>query len=290
MRDVFEEVKFGHVSKRWWIGPLVAFGMMFLTELIAAWLKSFIILISAFIWGTIDYVPSVDVTVIAQLLSYIGVFPAVSLVTQLVEYRSVETLGYFKEKSLRELLLGWLLGFGLISLVCFLPSIWFEVSVIGPMSNHPVILFVIYFIAYHVVAMGDILIYQGYLLPVLARFNRPFALAGSCLVAILGSWMRSPTLPIPLLVNNFLFSLLSGILVLWRKNLWLATGLQAIWSVTIYHLYAPLGVQWASLFQVNKPSGLWLGGELGVGGSVWLTMVLIVLCGYLALKKVSWKN
>ncbi|MGT2828340.1 hypothetical protein AB6M97_04900 [Streptococcus hillyeri] len=290
MRDVFEEVKFGHVSKRWWVGPLVAFGMMFLTELIAAWLKSFIILISAFIWGTIDYVPSVDVTVIAQLLSYIGVFPAVSLVTQLVEYRSVETLGYFKEKALRELLLGWLLGLGLISLVCFLPSIWSKVSVIGPMSNHPVILFVIYFIAYHVVAMGDILIYQGYLLPVLARFNRPFALAGSCLVAILGSWMRTPTLPFPLLVNDFLFSLLSGILVLWRKNLWLATGLQAIWSVTIYHLYAPLGVQWASLFQVNKPSGLWLGGELGVGGSVWLTMVLIVLCSYLALKKVSWKN
>lgn len=290
MRDMFEEVTFGHVSKRWWVGLLIAVGMAFTTELIVVWIRAFLLMFSALIWGTVDYEPSIDVMLVSQLLAYGGVFAAVALWTLIIEYRSPASLGYFREKAFSELALGWLIGLGVISLVCFLPSVWSDVIVIGPITDYSPLLFLVYFIAYHTFVMGRVLIFQGYLLPFWARFNRPLALLSSSLLALGNAWLKFPEASLIWLINTFLFNLLSGILVLWRGNLWLATGGQAIWSVTIYHLYAPLGVKWASLYQVSQVDNLTRELGISVSESIWLTLVLIGLSAYLAWAKVSWRK
>lgn len=278
MRDIFEEIRFSTYRKNWWWGFLAVFAMTLLTKLNQVWLRSFFLMFSAFIWGTIDYTPSANVMLLIELLSGVAVFIGTAIWLFATEYRSPLTLGLFKEHAIRELCYGWLLAGGMLVLLKGVPLVLGLIEM--KMTDRAFLLLgPLFFLAHHCYVMATVLIFQGYLLPFFAKYNQWLAILLTALLGTLFQWLDTPYFPLVVLVTEFMRYVLLNFIVCWRKNAWLVIGLEGLSLFLTYHLFSPEGFGWSSLMMQRElvDARFWTGGTLGMTGSAWYAIVLVVV-------------
>lgn len=266
---------------------MISFGLVFFSKFIASWIQPLLVILSAMIWGTINYRPSIQILQAIYLLADIGTFGVVALWITVAEGRSFSTLGFFKKLALREIRLGLLLGMLGIALVLGSEALLvpFDISLNRqlPLSIGGV---VAYFISVAIWSTASILIVQGYLLPVISRYHKRWlAIWASSLLGAFFSAINTAHFSLIFLVNEALLACLLCLLVLWRRNLWLATSIFTLWQFMTTSL---LGMSsspnyYPSHFwtQVN-PNQFFFFNDSGATYSLYMTLVLTLLVGVLA--------
>jgi uncharacterized protein len=127
------------------------------------------------------------------------------------------------------------------------------------------------------VAVSEELLFRGYALQVLARWNLPAAvvLTGMLFVAI-HLPNAGGTAPI-VIANVFLAHLLYTACYLRTRSLWLPIGLHASWNFTgPFVLGMPLSVPEVSILTTDLKPGLWTGNEFGPEGGLIVTLLLAI--------------
>lgn len=206
------------------------------------------------------------------------------------QYRSFASMGLRGPRPLAEYGMGWILGACLAAgvLVIGLLAGGYQMES-GALRVDQLGLLLAALLGCAVQAAGEELLIRGYYAPSLgAHYPLPVALAMSTVATILlhsGSSITNMST-----VNTLLLSLVLGIWVIKRGNLWSAWGVHGAWLFVQNYLfgYAPAGEhRGVSLMTVDTDPyrTLLSGGSLGPQASICTTIVLLAALGVvLALK------
>lgn len=223
-----------------------------------------------------------------QLLSFIFVAGLLFIWVKFYEERPISNLGFTRKGWSRQLLNGWLIGTGLLLLVCGITYMLGGISLKSLHLDTKTILFVLSTIPFWFIQSGtEELLTRSWLLPIVnKRSNLAVAVAvSSSLFGILHLGNSHVTLVS--IINVILFGLLMSLYLLLTDNIWGIAGIHASWNFTQGNI---VGVAVSgettgdSLIRLtsNKQVPDWLsGGYFGLEGSIVTSVILALVIGYL---------
>jgi membrane protease YdiL (CAAX protease family) len=219
--------------------------------------------------------PAMD---IASLFATLGTIVGVIIYCRAIERRRLATLGFRRGHTLREYLVGALIGFVLFSLtlgLCVITgTMSYEGVVLGSAS-----LIVLFFLGFMVQGLSEELLCRGYFMVSLARKQ-------SLVVAIIVSssffgvlHLLNPGVAPLAIVNIFLFGCFMAVYLLKRGNIWGAAAIHSVWNFAQGNIFGTSvsGLEkMESVFAFSSVPGgeLINGGAFGVEGGLAATLVL----------------
>lgn len=205
------------------------------------------------------------------------------------EKRPISSLGFFKEKPLKEFLKGWLVGMIVFSVAFLLTYLLGGVQLLAYDFSGKTILYVLSTIPFWIIQGGtEEIITRGWLLPILnKRTNLAIAVAvSSSLFGLLH--LGNDNVTVLSVAGIILAGVFMALYMLKTDNLWGVVGLHAAWNFIQGNVYgiAVSGVATGpSFFRfIGKPSVPdWIsGGAFGTEGSLLTSIVLLICIFYLA--------
>lgn len=224
-----------------------------------------------------------DGSIFALLFSFITISLLVFLWVRKVEKRDICSLGFFRENALRNLLMGWLVGFLLFSMVLgFMVVFGFSKIQAVNISVSNVLAFILSLGAWLIQGGTEEVVTRGWLMPVIGlKSNVPLAvilsgtLFGLLHLANIGVTFLS-------IANISLFGIFMCLYALKFENIWGVCGVHAAWNCiqgSIFGLPVSGNPLESSLFVFKTTGQDWLaGGQFGPEGSIFTTLVLGISC------------
>lgn len=205
-----------------------------------------------------------------------------------VEKRPLVSLGFFRDKWLKELALGF--GLGALQFSLSLGLIWLfgGVQLRDLDLSAPTLAYVVTIIPFWLLQGGtEELATRGWLLPVLrSKTNLAWAIGlSSSLFGIMH--LGNDHVTFLSLLNLVLSGVSMALYMLWRDNLWGVVGLHGAWNFVQGNVYgiavSGTGTGASLLTFSNQPqAAAWLsGGDFGTEGSLMATVVELALIAYL---------
>lgn len=224
-----------------------------------------------------------DGGIFALLFSFITISLLVFLWVKLVEKREISTLGFFKEHALRDLLVGWLVGFLLFSLVLGLMVLFgFSKAYTMNISTSSILALIISLGGWFIQGGTEEVVTRGWLMPVIGvRSNVPLAviLSGSIFGLL---HLANAGVTFLSILNVSLFGIFMCLYALKFENIWGVCGVHAAWNCiqgSIFGLPVSGNPLNSSLFVFKSTGPDWLsGGQFGPEGSIFTTLVLGISC------------
>lgn len=304
-KRIFKDFQASKMSLNIYTSPLLAFAFVFIGEFVAYTLYgiSFLALIGlARNFGEAgqnlaSYLQTLhqsltdktgDFRLILELLSFGFIILTVFRWTRKVEKRPIQTLGFYRENFLSNLLKGFGLGLALFLLTLLglvaLGQYRFESINLNPYS----LVFVIFTVPFWILqGTTEEVVARTWLLPQLAsRTNLKLAVVVSSLFFTLLHAGNSGLTPLSL-VNIFLFGVAMSLYLLKTDTIWGIGGIHGAWNFAQGNLFGVLVSGQSSGTSIMKftPQGNqdWLsGGSFGIEGSIMSSIILFLLILYLA--------
>lgn len=199
------------------------------------------------------------------------------------EGRKFFTIGFTKQNALKKYLSGFLIGFGMLTLVIGLMAIGGFISLdVDKITFNTNILWIalIMLIGYIIQGASEEIIFRGWQMQVIGARYKPWLglVISSILFALLHSG-NSGASPLAI-INIVFFGILLALFVLRQNSLWAACGWHSAWNwgtASIYGLEVSGSEKLGSILNVSSSGPEYLsGGSFGPEASVITTIVLII--------------
>ncbi|MCR4890147.1 MAG: CPBP family intramembrane metalloprotease [Ruminococcus sp.] len=235
----------------------------------------------------------INFTQIIRVSSQVGIQPRILIPTllctafgtiisilycRMVEARHIRSMGAVKEKAVPHYLMGLLVGTVLMTVIT-LSSVLFGVNDIALCSNINFGLIGLYLLGFLVQGMSEEFIFRGYFMTTLGgKHNAYVAIAVSSAAFSLAHYMN-PGYGVLVFINLALFGVFSALYIIYFEDIWGACAVHSIWNFTqgsFYGISVSGSGDTESIFRTtaSSTSKLLTGGEFGIEGSIFTTVVL----------------
>jgi hypothetical protein len=198
-----------------------------------------------------------------------------------VEMRPVRSMGARKKGFIPHYLFGLIIGIAMMSAITLL-SVAFGANSISRCSNVDYKILVLFLLGFIIQGMSEEFIFRGYLMNSIGGGGHHTAIAvGISAVAFALAHAVNPGFGIVPFINLTLFGVFAALYVLAFDNIWGICAIHSIWNFTQGNFYG-ISVSGSgdtpSVFRTAQISGksYLTGGEFGIEGSIFTTLVLAV--------------
>lgn len=224
--------------------------------------------------------PTLIATVFGTLLSVIY--------CRFIENRSLRSMGIKKEKALPHYLCGIVIGFVLMTAITLLTALTGanKISLSDEISAGVILL---YLLGWIVQGMSEEFIFRGYLMNTIGgKHSAALALTVSS-IAFAIAHSSNPGFDILPVVNLVLFAVFAGLYIICTGNIWGACAIHSVWNFTQGNIYgiSVSGTGNIDSVLVTEPvssSTVLTGGDFGIEGSIFTTIVLIAAAAIVIIK------
>jgi len=193
--------------------------------------------------------------------------------------RSCGSIGLRKHNAVKDFLLGTIFGGVLMIAVLFGCIITGSLKYESICSFSPTLL-MLYFLGSVVYGISQELFYRGYYMTTLTKtFSVKYSLVMSAIVDAFFTLSISDG-NIITLINSFLMSLMFGLIVIKRGNIWFSSAFHSIWYFSqIIFFGVTSGTTKILQLTVNEKMANLNGGVFGISGSLIFTLVIFLALG-----------
>ncbi|WP_251861683.1 CPBP family intramembrane glutamic endopeptidase [Clostridium sp. Marseille-Q2269] len=197
------------------------------------------------------------------------------------ENRSVESMGFCREKFIRKYILGFVLGIILFSLVVILLTVTSHINLVSGLNLANIGALIIVLPGWIIQSATEEILVRGWLMNVLgAKYNITIGLIFSSLLFSLLHFFN-PNVSLVAALNLFITGILFGLYVIKTKNIWGACGLHAAWNFFQGNIFgfevSGLKTGVGSLMNLELVgSELFTGGAFGPEAGIACTIVLCI--------------
>lgn len=202
------------------------------------------------------------------------------LFCKLLQKRKMTTLGFSKKGIIKEYLIGLLAGFAVFSVAVLLGVVSGALKIEGFNPNVSIGMLVAYFIGFMIQGMAEEVVCRGYFCVSYARRYPVYAaiIANSLVFAALH--LMNSGITVLSFINLALFGVFASVYFIRRGNIWGIGAFHSIWNFVQGNFY---GIKVSgmtldnSVLTTSAAEGIELlnGGDFGLEGSIWVTLVLI---------------
>ena len=197
---------------------------------------------------------------------------------RMVEMRPVRSMGAVKKGALRSYLIGIAVGIVLMSAITLL-SVLFGVNSIAVRSGINFSMIALYFGGFLVQGMSEEFIFRGYLMNSVGGKHSAALAVGISALAFGLAHAANPGFNALALLNLVLFAVFASLYMLNSDNIWGVCAIHSIWNFmqgNFYGISVSGAVNADSFFITSAKSshGFLTGGEFGIEGSIFTTLVL----------------
>lgn len=226
-------------------------------------------------------VSAVPKVMIPSLLSTVFGTIAAIFYCRCVEMRPVRSMGARKKGLVPHYLTGIIIGIAMMSAITLL-SVAFGANSIAVCSNVDYGILALFLLGFFVQGMSEEFIFRGYLMNSIGGGGHHTALAvGISAVVFAVAHAANPGFgPVPF-INLTLFGIFAAIYMILFDNIWGVCAIHSIWNFTQGNFYG-ISVSGSgdteSVFRTTQVSdkAFLTGGEFGIEGSIFTTLVLSV--------------
>ncbi len=223
--------------------------------------------------------PSLEIYIISQLFTFIFLIITVFIINRFVNKRTVEALGFHREKWISKYLIGVLIGTILIGFTCGSAILLGALTVeFNNGVNWGFIILLL--IGFMIQGMGEEVLSRGYIqngIRVRWGIVMTMIIQGIFFTALHSLNPGMTLLPI---INLFLYAVFIGVVFYYTDSLWIAGGIHSIWN---FLLGPVLGIEVSgqavpgSVFNATVHGAEYItGGSFGMEGSILTTIAMIV--------------
>lgn len=232
-----------------------------------------------------DSIDALILSLIDQTVAVLVVFGGLLMVFRIFNNYSFESITLVKKSILPAFAKGTLIGFATILICAGLAMIFGNVTF--AIGNFNLLLFVGYFMLYVLVAIFEEVLFRTFPLIVLAERYRAFAaiLVSSILFGL--AHLANPGFTWIAMLNITLAGILFSLYVLQKRNVYWAIGIHFGWNFTQGTLlgYKVSGTNANGILSAKPIGNAYLsGGNFGIEGSIYCTIVMLILIVYCLVK------
>ena len=224
---------------------------------------------------------------VITLLADIMMILVVCLFCKLIQKRKMSTMGFVKKGMIKEYLIGLVAGFAVFSLAVLLGVVSGGLKIEGFNPNVSIGMLIAFFVGFMIQGMAEEVICRGYFCVSYARRYPVYAaiIANSLIFAALH--LMNSGITVLSFINLVLFGIFASVYFIRRGNIWGIGAFHSIWNFVQGNFF---GIKVSgmnldsSVLTTTAYEGKELlnGGDFGLEGSIWVTIVLIagtiVLC------------
>lgn len=226
-------------------------------------------------------VAGMDGYMIVMLLAEILMILVACLFCKLLQKRKMSTMGFVKKGFIKEYLIGLIAGFAVFSAAVLLGVVSGALKIEGFNPNVSVGMLILYFIGFMIQGMAEEVLCRGYFCVSYARRYPMYAaiIANSLIFAALH--LMNSGITVLSFINLVLFGIFASVYFIRRGNIWGIGAFHSIWNFAQGNFF---GIKVSgmnldsSVLTTTAYEGKELlnGGDFGLEGSIWVTLVLIV--------------
>ena len=213
-----------------------------------------------------------------------------------IEVRPLTSMGVRKEKSVPHYFMGFLTGIVMISAITLL-SVCFGVNSISVCSGINIGMILLYLLGFFVQGMSEEFIFRGYLLTTVGGYHAVWIAVAVNSVAFSMAHVFNPGFDVLPCINLVLFGVFASFYMICTGDIWGVCGIHSMWNFMQGHFYG-ISVSGTgdteSVFRTTSqtPHGWLSGGEFGIEGSIFTTLILTagIAVIFLKMKKDSTKK
>lgn len=246
--------------------------------LIALFLQTLYIIAFSFIDALVEGIPLRFIIPI-ELSSGITFILATWFVAQVIEKRSLKSLGFHRFITKGLYFKGWLIGIALVLLVYGLNVLLANVT--SQWNHWSTLAILLYILGFAIQGLGEEVLCRGYLMNNISSYWGPAW--GIILNSLLFSLMHffNPAVSFIPLLNVFLAGVLFSVIFYYNDSIWFVGAIHSAWN---FMLGPVLGVPVSGnvlpdawfITWLPKKTILWHGGDFGFEGGLVATIVLLI--------------
>ncbi len=231
------------------------------------------------------------------VIGFGGIYLVMAMFTRYIEKRPFRTLGFVGRKKGIKMLRGFIFGLGSSGLVFLLVLIFTpstlstEGHLVAGVAAIPVVL--LFMIPWAVQATAEEVVFQGWLVPHLTKRNGVIiAIIFSAIVFAL-IHITNPNMGVLVFINLALYGVFAALYMLYEKSIYGIAAYHFAWNWSFGQLFGATmfeDEQAISIFGLKREGNpILTGGPLGADGSIFETVMLILLIGgilYLQYRKI----
>ena len=217
---------------------------------------------------------------VITLLADIMMILVVCLFCKLIQKRKMSTMGFVKKGMIKEYLIGLVAGFAVFSLAVLLGVVSGGLKIEGFNPNVSIGMLIAFFVGFMIQGMAEEVICRGYFCVSYARRYPVYAaiIANSLIFAALH--LMNSGITVLSFINLVLFGIFASVYFIRRGNIWGIGAFHSIWNFVQGNFF---GIKVSgmnldsSVLTTTAYEGKELlnGGDFGLEGSIWVTIVLI---------------
>ena len=217
---------------------------------------------------------------VITLLADIMMILVVCLFCKLIQKRKMSTMGFVKKGMIKEYFIGLVAGFAVFSLAVLLGVVSGGLKIEGFNPNVSIGMLIAFFVGFMIQGMAEEVICRGYFCVSYARRYPVYAaiIANSLIFAALH--LMNSGITVLSFINLVLFGIFASVYFIRRGNIWGIGAFHSIWNFVQGNFF---GIKVSgmnldsSVLTTTAYEGKELlnGGDFGLEGSIWVTIVLI---------------
>lgn len=225
-------------------------------------------------------IASNDIYTIVSLVAQIVMILVICLFCKFIQKRKMRTLGFVKKGFLKEYLLGLAAGFICFSLIVVLGVITGGLKVEGISAEFSIGMFALFALGFMVQGMAEEVMCRGYFMISYARRYPMYAAVLANALVFAALHIPNSGMTVLSFVNLALFGIFASVYMIYRGSIWGVGAFHSIWNLVQGNFYGikVSGMELSNSFLRMTPvegRDLLSGGDFGLEGSIWVTIVLI---------------
>lgn len=235
------------------------------------------------------------------IIGFGGIYLVMALFTKYIEKRPFRTLGFVGRKKGIKMLRGFILGLASTGLtflfvLVFTPStLSTDGHLIAGVAALPVVL--LFMIPWAVQATAEEVVFQGWLVPHLTKRNGVITAIIFSAIVFAFVHITNPNMGVLVFINLALYGVFAALYMLYEKSIYGIAAYHMSWNWSLGQIFGATmseDERAISIFGLNREgNALLTGGPLGADGSIFETVMLILLIGgilYLQHRRVRREN
>lgn len=219
-------------------------------------------------------------SLLASITSFIAMSVASFVIVLIFEKSKLSTrFGFERDKVMTKYLIGY--GLGILLIVASgLPIMIFfadSISLTNPLPLMPIFLYFLFFL---IQGASEEIFVRGFIFPIIVKHSTPFMAVVTTSGFFAALHLLNPGITLISVVNLFLAGALFGYCVLYFDSLWQACALHSAWNFVQGNIlgFKVSGMNVEPLLTLNlSGNDLFTGGQFGVEGSIFSTIILMII-------------
>ncbi len=225
-------------------------------------------------------IASNEIYTVVSLVAQIVMILVVCLFCKLIQKRKMRTLGFVKKGFLKEYLLGLAAGFVFFSVTVLLGVVTGGLKVEGISAEFSIGMFALFALGFMFQGMAEEVMCRGYFMISYARRYPVYAAVLANALVFAALHIPNSGMTVLSFVNLALFGIFASVYMLHRGSIWGIGAFHSIWNLVQGNFYGikVSGMEFGNSFLRMTPvegKELLSGGDFGLEGSIWVTIVLI---------------